>query len=163
MVRRRAAARAASAQEHAAEVGNSPCVLVADDDRMVRELLTAGLRRDGYRVLAVEDGDAALEAARSTDLAAAVLDWLMPGVQGPELCRLIKADPRTAAMPVLLLTSRSRDDEVQRAFECGADDYVTKPFHLTDVMRLVNRLVRDGGQRPSAARAGSRRQVTPKT
>lgn len=163
MFRSRAAARAASAQEHAAEVAESPCVLVADDDRMVRELLTAGLRRDGYRVLAVADGNAALDAARSADLAAAVLDWLMPGVQGPEVCRLIKADPRTAAMPVLLLTSRSRDDEVQQAFECGADDYVTKPFHLADVMRLVNRLVRDGGQRPSAARAGSRPRVTPNT
>ena len=160
MFGRRTRTRAVSHREPAARVLDSPTVLVADDDRMVRELLTAGLRREGYRVVAVPDGEAALEAARSTDLAVAILDWLMPGVQGPEVCAVIKADPKTASLPVLLVTSRSQDAEVQRAFEHGADDYVTKPFHLPDVMRVVNRLVRDRGARPSAA-AVAPPEVTP--
>lgn len=141
MLRRRSGVRASQRGARSQDGASRPAVLVADDDRMVRELLTAGLEREGYRVLAVADGHAALQTARSSDPVAVVLDWLMPGIQGPDLCAQLKSDPATAGLPVLLLTSRSQDVEVERGFENGADEYVTKPFHLSEVTKVVNIMV----------------------
>jgi DNA-binding response OmpR family regulator len=103
-------------------------VLVADDDRDIRDLVTYRLTRIGYEVVQAHDGEEALKLAseRTPDLA--ILDVMMPRVDGFEVTRRLRTDERTARMPVILLTSRAQEADVERGFAAGADDYLRKPF-----------------------------------
>jgi DNA-binding response OmpR family regulator len=103
-------------------------ILVADDDVDIRELVEFKLSTLGHDVVAVADGAAAIEAcqARRPDLA--VLDVMMPGVSGLDAIRAIRADPALADLPVILLTARAQESDVETGFDSGADDYITKPF-----------------------------------
>jgi DNA-binding response OmpR family regulator len=103
-------------------------ILVADDDEDIRDIVGFRLERAGHRVICVANGDDALAAARAQRPDLAVLDVMMPGLTGWEVTRALKADPETNAIPVILLTARSRDVDVSRGFAAGADDYLRKPF-----------------------------------
>jgi CheY-like chemotaxis protein len=104
-------------------------VLVADDDPIARRLLQATLQSWGHTVCVVEDGAAAWAALLGdSSLEAAILDWSMPGLDGLEVCRRVRALPPPRFVYVLLLTARTDKEDVLRGFEAGADDYVTKPF-----------------------------------
>jgi DNA-binding response OmpR family regulator len=103
-------------------------ILVADDDEDIRDIVGFRLERAGYDVVCVANGDDALAAARDRRPDLAVLDVMMPGLTGWEVTRALKADPDTSAIPVILLTARSRDVDVSRGFAAGADDYLRKPF-----------------------------------
>ena len=134
-----------------------PTVLVADDDPTVRQVLGDYLRRAGLDVVAVEDGAAALAAAGGVDVA--VLDVMMGPPDGLEVCRLLRADPATAHLPVIVLTALG--DEVDRivGFETGADDYVAKPFSPREmVLRVQSVLRRSAPAEPAGAAAGDRRR-----
>ncbi len=122
-----------------------PMVMVADDDVLVRELLDTGLRRKGFAVQVFADGEQLLHAVRTDPPAAVVVDWLMPGPQGPDICSRMKADAATARVPVLMLTSRGMDQHVEQALAAGVDDYVTKPFHVAEVARVVQQLISSEG------------------
>jgi two-component system phosphate regulon response regulator PhoB len=127
----------------------APLVLVVDDDPDVRELVALRLRLDGYTVHAEADGEAGLAAAVSAVPALVVADWMMPRLSGLELCRALRRDPATQDVPVLLLTARTQEDDVQRAFAAGADDYILKPFsprELSSRVRAV--LARSAARRP---------------
>ena len=116
-------------------------VLVADDDRDIRDLVVFKLEQQGHRVLAVADGPSAL--ARATDEAVdlAVLDVMMPGVSGLDVCRALRARPESAALPVILLTARAQEADVAAGFGGGADDYVTKPFSPRELASRVSALL----------------------
>ena len=129
-------------------------VLVADDDDVVREVLQAALEAHGHAVVAVADGAHALQAAREHRPRVAVLDWLMPGMAGPQVCEALRADPQTAALPVVLLTSQAQERDVVHAYRVGADEYVTKPFHPREVLAVVERLL---AGRPELAEPPDRR------
>jgi DNA-binding response OmpR family regulator len=103
-------------------------VLVADDDDDIRALVAYRLTSTGYDVLSACNGEEALELAaeRTPDLA--ILDVMMPRVDGLEVTRRFRADPKTAGVPVVLLTATVQEADVARGFESGADDYLCKPF-----------------------------------
>ncbi len=105
-----------------------PLVLVADDDPDILALVRFRLERDGYEVLSAPDGEAALELALARPPDLALLDVMMPRLDGYEVTRRLREQRPTAAIPIILLTARVQEPDVERGFEAGADDYVTKPF-----------------------------------
>jgi DNA-binding response OmpR family regulator len=116
-------------------------LVVADDDHDILRLLERRLGRRGYRVVTAADGAEALEAVRRTDPDAVVLDRLMPGMSGEEVCAALKADERTAPIPVVLLSAHASEREIVEGFGAGADDYLTKPFDLDELDERLRRLV----------------------
>ncbi len=119
----------------------TPTVLLVDDDEMIRELVEARLGRSGYRIHTAADGQTGLDLARFLLPHVIVLDWMMPGLGGPEVCRLLKEDESTAGIPVLMLTSRANEEDIRAGFEHGADDYLTKPFEVSELDEALRRLL----------------------
>jgi DNA-binding response OmpR family regulator len=110
------------------ETNGGPTVLVADDDDDVLELVAFRLERAGYEVITARDGEEALRAARENTPALAVLDVMMPKMTGYDVTRALRKDEQTRQMPVILLTARVQEADVNRGFDAGADDYIRKPF-----------------------------------
>ena len=116
-------------------------LVVADDDSDILRLLERRLSRRGYTVVTAANGRAALDAVRRTRPDAVVLDRLMPAMSGEEVCAALKADERTAAIPVVLLSAQASEREIVEGFGVGADDYLTKPFDLEELDERLRRLV----------------------
>jgi DNA-binding response OmpR family regulator len=114
-------------------------ILVADDEPAIVRSLTYALEREGYDVHAVFDGTAALSEARSKNHDLAVLDVMLPGLSGLEVCRTIRAE---GTLPVILLTARDTEVETIVGLEAGADDYVTKPFSVAELVSRIAALLR---------------------
>jgi DNA-binding response OmpR family regulator len=112
----------------AGPVRDKPVVLAADDDEDILGLVTFRLERAGYTVIVARDGEEALELAFREQPDLAVLDVMMPKVDGFEVTRRLRADEATRRMPIILLTAKSQEADVQQGFEAGADDYIRKPF-----------------------------------
>ena len=121
----------------------NPTIVVADDDPDILNLVSKRLTKRGYRVITAVNGKEALELIRSRRPAAAVLDWMMPLLQGYDVCERIKADPSTAKVPVVLLTAKAAEMDIERGFRGGADDYITKPFDITELDLTLKRLIAD--------------------
>jgi two-component system phosphate regulon response regulator PhoB len=123
-------------------------VLVVEDDLDIQDLVVALLSRAGYDVVVRDNGDAGLAAAMSHLPDLVILDWMMPGLSGVEVCRAIRADPRTKNVAVLMLTSKAQEGDIDQAFTAGADDYMVKPFRGRELVSRVRALAdRDGPQR----------------
>jgi DNA-binding response OmpR family regulator len=120
-------------------------LVVADDDRDILRLLERRLSRRGYTVVSVADGRAALDAVRRIQPDAVVLDRLMPTMSGEAVCAALKADARTAAIPVVLLSAQASEQEIVEGFGVGADDYLTKPFDLDELDERLRLLVAAAG------------------
>ena len=116
-------------------------ILVADDDVDIRELVEFKLSTLGHEITAVADGAAAVEAGQASRPDLAVLDVMMPGVSGLEAIRAIRADPGLADLPVILLTARAQESDVESGFDSGADDYITKPFSPRELAARVEALL----------------------
>jgi DNA-binding response OmpR family regulator len=116
-------------------------ILVADDDVDIRELVEFKLSTLGHDVVAVSDGQAAIEACQAQRPDLAVLDVMMPGVSGLDAIRAIRADPLLADLPVILLTARAQESDVETGFDSGADDYITKPFSPRELASRVQALL----------------------
>ncbi len=112
-------------------------VLVADDDDDILALVTHRLERAGYAMLQAHDGEEALRLARDQRPTLAILDVMMPRLDGYEVTRAIRADEDVHDMPVLLLTARAQEADVARGFEAGADDYIRKPFSPLELITRV--------------------------
>ena len=124
-----------------------PYVLIAEDDEGVIELLKSNLQYEDYEPGIAVDGEEALMMIeeRAPDLL--LLDWMLPKVPGIEVCRRLRARTETANMPISMLTARSEETDRIRGLDTGADDYVTKPFSVTELMarvRAVMRRIRPG-------------------
>ncbi|HNS23036.1 MAG TPA: response regulator transcription factor [Sedimentisphaerales bacterium] len=117
-------------------------ILVVDDEEDIVELVTLNLVREGYDVLAASTGEQAIELARARQPDLAILDLMLPGIDGLEVCRVLKTDPRTEQMPVIVLTAKSEDSDIIAGLELGADDYVTKPFSSNVLIARVRRVLR---------------------
>jgi DNA-binding response OmpR family regulator len=115
-------------------------VLVADDDDDILLLVTTRLRRDGFDVIQARDGDEALDLALEKRPAIAVLDIGMPGLDGIEVVRALRADEATKSIRVILLTAKAQESDVRRGFDAGADAYVKKPFSPSDLSARVKEL-----------------------
>jgi two-component system phosphate regulon response regulator PhoB len=116
-------------------------VLVADDDADIRDLVAFKLEQAGFEVIAVQDGQTALEQARSRQPTLAVLDVSMPGLCGIDVCRMLRADPATAGILIIMLTARVQEQDVEGGFSAGADDYVTKPFSPRELVSRIQALL----------------------
>jgi DNA-binding response OmpR family regulator len=114
-----------------------PVVLAADDDEDILQLIVFRLERSGYTVLQARDGAEALELARSSHPDLAVLDVMMPKMDGYDLTRRLREDEATSKMPIILLTARTQEADVQRGFDAGADDYIRKPFSPQELRARV--------------------------
>jgi DNA-binding response OmpR family regulator len=120
---------------------NTPVVLVADDDEDILELVTFRLERSGYTVVQARDGEEAWNLAQAQPPDLAVLDVMMPKLDGFELTRRIRAKPETERVPIILLTARAQDADVQQGFDAGADDYLRKPFSPQELRARVQAIL----------------------
>src|SRR5690242_9404606 len=119
----------------------APTVLVADDDQDILQLVAFRLERAGYKVITVGDGQQALAAAQEHLPDLAVLDVMMPGLNGYEVTRQLRENEATRAIPVILLTARVQEADVSRGFEAGADDYLRKPFSPQELRSRVQAIL----------------------
>jgi CheY-like chemotaxis protein len=103
-------------------------VILAEDDPDIQLVARLSLKRAGFNVRVVGNGQEALDAIREQKPDVILLDWMMPELDGPETCRQLKADPETSSIPVIFLTAKSQEAEIQRGLSLGASGYVTKPF-----------------------------------
>jgi two-component system, OmpR family, response regulator len=109
-------------------------ILVVDDEKKIVEIIKAYLEREGYQVIAVYDGKSALEAAKSQNVDLIVLDLMLPGISGLDVCRAVRNESQ---VPIIMLTAKDEVTDKIIGLETGADDYVTKPF---DAKELVSRI-----------------------
>jgi DNA-binding response OmpR family regulator len=135
-----------------------PTVLLVEDELDMLTLLDSNLRSQGFETLLADTGERALAQLRARVPDLVLLDLMLPDVPGAELCRQIRSDPRTRAVPVVICTART--DEIDRVvgFELGADDYVTKPFSMRELVRLEQR-ARDGNAHARHAREEGAREA----
>jgi len=103
-------------------------VLVVEDEEDISELIRYNLHREGYNVVTTASGEEGLDAARRSQPDVVLLDLMLPGVDGLEVCRRLKSEPQTATIPVVMVTARGEESDIVAGLELGADDYVTKPF-----------------------------------
>jgi two-component system alkaline phosphatase synthesis response regulator PhoP len=117
-------------------------ILVVEDEADIRRLVRYNLEQEGYTALEAADGEEALALARKQRPHLVVLDLMLPGMNGLEVCRVLRAEERTAKLPVLMLTARATEVDKVLGLEIGADDYVTKPFSPREVVARVKALLR---------------------
>jgi two-component system, OmpR family, response regulator MtrA len=113
-------------------------IVVADDDADIRDLVVFKLQHSGHDIVAVGDGAAAVAACQLEIPDLVILDVMMPGMSGLEACRAMRADPALAGVPVILLTARAQEADIENGFSVGADDYVVKPFSPRELASRVD-------------------------
>ncbi len=116
-------------------------VVLAEDDPDIQLVARLSLKRAGFIVTVVGNGQEALDAIRAQPPDVVLLDWMMSELDGPETCSQLKADPATAAIPVIFLTAKSQEAEIQRGLSLGAAGYVTKPFDALSLGQQVKDIV----------------------
>jgi DNA-binding response OmpR family regulator len=121
----------------------APRILIVDDDPVIVRLLQINFRLEGYEVRAAFRGEDALEAVRQQTPDVVVLDVMMPGVDGWEVCRRLKADPAMEHVPVIFVSARAQDEDRERGYALGVDEYVTKPFDPSHLVEVVRRVLAD--------------------
>jgi two-component system phosphate regulon response regulator PhoB len=117
-------------------------VLVIDDEADLIELVRYNLEKEGFEVIAAADGESGLQAARKRLPQVIVLDVMMPGMDGLEVCRHLRSDDRTSRIPLIMLTARAAETDRVVGLEMGADDYVTKPFSPRELVARVKAILR---------------------
>jgi len=117
-------------------------ILIADDEKDIVELIAFNLEKEGFPVLKAYDGETALELARSGRPDLLLLDLMLPGIPGLDLCRILRKDPRTASLPIIMVTAKGEEMDRVLGLEMGADDYVTKPFSVRELAARVRAVLR---------------------
>jgi len=117
-------------------------VLVVEDEVPQRELLVYNLEGAGYRVIPAIDGDEGLLAAREENPALIILDWMMPGLSGIDLCRQLRRYDETRDTPILMLTARGEEADKVRGLDSGADDYLVKPYSIAELLARTRAMLR---------------------
>jgi two-component system, OmpR family, alkaline phosphatase synthesis response regulator PhoP len=125
-------------------------ILLVEDDEDIRELISYNLGKEGYTVTAVGTGEAAIAALKRSTPDLLVLDLMLPGMDGLEVCRMVRGNPATHALPIIMVTAKGEETDVVTGLEMGADDYLTKPFspkvliaRMRNVLRRKSREVPD--------------------
>ncbi|MBH5322506.1 phosphate regulon transcriptional regulator PhoB [Aurantiacibacter sediminis] len=121
---------------------SSPKLLLVEDDSALSELLEYRFENEGYSVRATPDGDEALVLASEDTPDLVILDWMIEGVSGIEVCRRLRREKSTAHVPIIMLTAREAEDDRVRGLETGADDYLTKPFSPRELLARVAAVLR---------------------
>lgn len=129
----------------------SHTILVVDDEPDIVEIVQYNLEKAGYTVLVADDGTVALQQARDTSPALIILDLMLPGLEGTDVCRLLKQDERTRSIPIIMLTAKSEEVDRVVGLELGADDYVVKPFSPKELVLRVRAILRRANEVDHAA------------
>lgn len=117
-------------------------ILVIEDERDLLDLVAFNLEREGYRVLTALDGKDGLETARTRSPDLIILDLMLPGIMGTDICRILKNSDKTANIPIIMLTAKGEEIDRVVGFEVGADDYVVKPFSNRELMLRIRAILR---------------------
>lgn len=117
-------------------------ILVADDEPDVLNLVASNLSLAGFDVIKAEDGPSALSMAKEDSPRLLILDLMLPELSGLDVCRMLKADPRTASIPVVMLTAKSEEVDRIVGLELGADDYITKPFSPRELLLRIRNVLK---------------------
>jgi phosphate regulon transcriptional regulator PhoB len=117
-------------------------ILVVDDEPDLVELVTYNLTREGLKVSSAPDAEEALDMIKKGDFSLIILDRMLPGLQGTELCRIIRNNPKTASIPIIMLTAKGEVSDKIQGLETGADDYMAKPFSPKELIARVNAVLR---------------------
>jgi two-component system phosphate regulon response regulator PhoB len=128
-----------------------PYILVVDDEEDIIELVRYNLAKEGYRVETVTTGEEALAVTRRDKPDLVVLDLMLPGVDGLQVCRKLKADADTATIPIIMLTAKGEDPDIVTGLELGAEDYITKPFSPRVLIARIRTVLRRGQIEPVTA------------
>lgn len=124
----------------------NPRILVVEDDRDIAQLLSLSLAKAGFEVVVTDNGYEALHLVRTHSPGLVILDLMIPGIDGFEVCKKLKSDPLTASIPVLILTARGEEIDRVIGLELGADDYVVKPFSPRELVLRVRAILRRSGR-----------------
>jgi len=139
-----------------------PAVLVVEDEQNIRELVCLHLGLESYDCIQAADGEEALKLARGRPFDLVILDVMLPGLDGVTVCRAIRRDSANPDVPVLMLTARREESDKVVGLESGADDYLTKPFGVRELVARVRALLRRG-PRPLVSSAGAKEAAKPIT
>jgi len=123
-------------------MGKQNCIVVIDDEEDILELLEYNLIKEGYRVISIPDGKEGLETVRELVPDLIILDLMLPGLHGLDLCRIIKNDKYLAHIPIVMLTAKGEEEDIVTGLELGADDYITKPFSIHVLIARVRAVLR---------------------
>ncbi|MBU0494110.1 MAG: response regulator [Chloroflexi bacterium] len=122
-----------------------PKILVVDDDHNVVQIIAVNLRYEGMDVLEAYDGHQALESVAQEKPDLILLDVMMPGIDGIQVCRQLRKDPYSADIPIIMLTAKTMDEDMLAGWEAGADDYLTKPFNPLGLTQRVKIRLQERG------------------
>jgi two-component system phosphate regulon response regulator PhoB len=128
-----------------------PTILIVEDEPDAAELLAFNLKSAGHEVTIADNGAKGLKCAQTIRPDLIVLDHMLPGMSGIEVCRALRANAETADVPIIMLTARAAESDRVKGFECGADDYVTKPFSMRELLLRVQTRLRRRSPLVSAA------------
>ncbi len=130
-------------------MGNIPRILAVDDESDIVDLVSYNLREEGFSVSMASDAVEALKKIRDEEFSLILLDLMLPGMQGLELCRKLRNDPKTSDVPIIMLTAKTEEVDRILGLEMGADDYVTKPFSVRELIARIKAVLRRFSQKPS--------------
>ena len=127
-------------------------ILIVDDEPDIVQLISYNLKKEGFHIATALDGEEALTKVREGHLDLIILDLMLPGIHGMELCRILRNNPKTAHVPIIMLTARGEEADKVRGLETGADDYMTKPFSPKELMARVKAILRRSKERTTEDR-----------
>ena len=125
-------------------------ILVVDDEVNITQILEFSMGAEGYEVITASNGEEAIDKARKEQPDLIILDIMMPRIDGYEACRILKANPLTKNIPVVLLTAKGRDVDKRLGYEVGATDYIVKPFYMAELVARIKTVLRRSGQDPAS-------------
>ena len=123
-------------------MSDSKNILVVEDDLDIRELISFNLKNEGHQVFEAKDGEAGIDKAREKLPDLILLDLMLPGIQGLDVCRIIKSDQETKETPIIMVTALGQEEDIVKGLETGADDYITKPFSIKVLIARVNAVLK---------------------
>ena len=121
---------------------DSKNILVVEDDLDIRELISFNLANEGHQVFEANDGEVGIDKARNNNPDLILLDLMLPGIQGLDVCRIIKSDQETKETPIIMVTALGQEEDIVKGLETGADDYITKPFSIKVLIARVNAVLK---------------------
>ncbi len=122
-------------------------ILVIEDEKNIQELVKYNLEQEGFSVQHASRGDTGLEQARKSKPDLIILDLMLPGLDGIEICKILKQNEKTSAIPIIMLTAKAQESDRIVGLELGADDYVTKPFSPRELVARVKAVLRRGREK----------------
>ena len=117
-------------------------ILVVEDDKSLLPMITYNIEKNGFQVRSATNGEDALLIIKEEIPSLAIFDWMIPAPSGLELCKIIRRNPETSNLPVIMLTAKEEEEDRIRGLDCGADDYITKPFSPAELIARIRALIR---------------------